>query len=252
MIDAISRILAGNKPSIYLYGSLTLNDFRLGWSDIDIIVLTEKRISADQAQNLVSLRQKMLETEPANTYYRSFEGAMLTLSAFALKKPDCVVYWGTSGQRITNEYALDSFSLTELLQNGKLLHGKDIRNQLTLPTYADLYKDVAKHFNAIRRFAQTTDRSIYSFGWLLDICRGIYTLRTGAVTSKTKAGEWALKNNLCPVPTALKTALKVRKNPLAYRSKTAIWDYAETLAPHVQSFADVLEKELQDNLYKLQ
>lgn len=229
-----------------------LNDFRPGWSDIDILVLTEKQISSVQAQQLVFLRQKLLETEPDNMYYRSFEGAMLTFAAFASKKSDYVVYWGTSGQRITNEYALDSFSLTELLQNGKLLYGKDIRNQLTPPTYADLFKDVEKHCNAIRRFAQTTDRSVYSFGWLLDIARGIYTLRTGAVTSKTKAAQWALKNNLCPVPDALKTALKVRKKPLAYRNDTAIWDYAETLAPNIQSFANVLEKELKDNSYKLQ
>ncbi len=244
MTSAIGKALADNQPSIYLYGSSVLNDFRLGWSDIDILVLTQRRISQPQAQELVMLRQKLLENEAGNPYYRSFEGGMLTLSAFISKESDCVVYWGTSGQRITDIYQFDSFCMTELLQNGQLLYGIDVRNQLKPPKYADLYHDVKKHYESIRKYAQTTNRSFYSFGWLLDIARGIYTLRNGTVTSKTDAAQWVLGNNLCPVTDALKVALKVRKNPMAYRNDSEIFHYAETLGPEIQRFADVLEKEL--------
>ena len=86
MASAISKILTDNQPSIYLYGSVVLDDFRLGWSDIDILVLTQKRISPQQAKELVMLRQKLLENEPNNPYYRLFEGGMLTLSAFLSKE----------------------------------------------------------------------------------------------------------------------------------------------------------------------
>lgn len=244
MVSAIVKILADNQPSIYLYGSSTLNDFRFGWSDIDILVLTQKRISQIQAQELVTLRQKLLEKEPENSYYRLFEGGMLTLSAFCSKEADCVVYWGTSGQRITNAYFFDSFCMTELLQNGQLLYGLEIRNQLVLPEYADLYTDVKKHYKSIRQYAQTTNRSFYSFGWLFDIARGIYTLRSKTVVSKTEAAQWVLDNNLCPVPNALKIALKVRKKPMAYINDSEIFNYAETLGPKIQRFADVLEEEL--------
>ena len=51
-------------PSIYLYGSVASDDFRPGWSDIDILVLTEKQITEEQAETLVSLRQTMLAAEP--------------------------------------------------------------------------------------------------------------------------------------------------------------------------------------------
>ena len=244
MTSAISKILADNQPSIYLYGSSVLDDFRLGWSDIDILVLTQKRISQPQAQELVMLRQKLLENETDNPYYRSFEGGMLTLSAFLSKESDCVVYWGTTGQRITDRYLFDSFCLAELLQSGRLLYGTELRNRLAMPVYADFYVDVKKHYESIRQCAQTTNRSFYSFGWLLDIARGIYTLRNGTVASKTDAAQWALDTNLCPDPGALEIALKVRKNPIAYRNDPEILDYAETLGPEIQRFADVLEKEL--------
>ena len=244
MTAAICEILAENSPSIYLYGSCVLDDFRFGWSDIDLLVLTQERISPPQAQALVTLRQKLSEREMDNPYYRFFEGGMLTLQAFLSGTPDCVVYWGTSGQRITDTYLFDSFCMAELLQSGRLVSGTELCGPWKMPAYANFYGDVQKHYAGIRRCAQTTDGSLYSFGWLLDIARGIYTLRYGAVTSKTAAAQWALEHNLCPVPDALEAALRVRKDPMAYRDDLQMQRYAGTLGPDIQRFADVLEQEL--------
>lgn len=244
MVREISGILSDCEPSIYMYGSSALNEFQLGWSDIDILVLTERKIAEKQAQILVRLRQAMLEKEPGNPYYRCFEGGMLTLDAFLHKGTDRVVYWGTSGERITDSYLFDSFCMTELIESGVLLFGKDIRPQLKVPTFDDLYADVRHHYETIRKYARKTGRSFYSFGWMLDIARCIYTLHTGRIIAKTEAGEWALENNLCLDPDVLEIALKVRRNPLAYKDNQHIFDYAETLAEPIQRFADVLEKEL--------
>lgn len=244
-VQEISSILADRNPSIYMYGSAALNDFRLGWSDIDILVLTEQQIAETQAKLLVRLRQTMLEREPDNPYYRSFEGGMLSLNAFLSKKPDRVVYWGTSGERITDSYMFDSFGMAELIESSIHLYGKDIRKELKYPDFHELYADVKRHCETIRKYAQTTGRSYYSFGWMLDIARCIYTLRTGKIIAKTEAAKWALANHLCPDPCALSTALKVRENPLKYRDDKETFDYAETLDEPIQRFADVLEEELQ-------
>ena len=244
MVREISSILQGNEPSIYLYGSSVLNDFRLGWSDIDILVLTDKQITEEQAKKLVGLRQVMLEKELGSLYYRSFEGGMLTLDAFLTGKADRVVYWGTSNENITDHYVLDSFCMTELIESSVLLYGNDIRTQLKTPGFSELYADVKHHYKTIRKFAQKTGRSIYSFGWILDIARCIYTLRTGKIVAKTDAGQWALENGLCPIPDVLKAALKVRKAPLMFYKNELTLDYAQTLGEPIQKFADVLEKEL--------
>lgn len=244
MVLEISHILADCDPTIYLYGSSALNDFRLGWSDIDILVLTQKQISESQANLLVNLRQTMLTNEPDNPYYHSFEGGMLTISAFLANADDRVVYWGTNGERITDRYSLDSFGKAELIENSIFLHGKDIRKELKYPDLHELYADVNRHYKTIIKYAQSTGKNFYSFGWLLDISRCIYTLRTGRIISKTKAVEWALQNNLCPNVHALTTALNVRRSPLKYQDDKDTFDYTETLGEPVQRFADVLEKEL--------
>jgi len=63
--------------ALYLYGSVAIDDFKQGWSDIDIIVLTQKEISQPQAEILVELRQTMLERFPNNPYFRQFEGRVV-------------------------------------------------------------------------------------------------------------------------------------------------------------------------------
>ena len=107
MADEIVTILADNKTTIYLYGSVALDDFKLGWSDIDILVLTEYEITEQQSEELVGLRQSLLERYPGNMYFRLFEGGMLSAEAFFLNENDRTVYWGTSGQRITDSFILE-------------------------------------------------------------------------------------------------------------------------------------------------
>ena len=66
MAAQIAERLEGCRPSIYLYGSAAMGDFRPGWSDLDILVLTRETITPEQAGRLLFLRQEMLEKEPEN------------------------------------------------------------------------------------------------------------------------------------------------------------------------------------------
>lgn len=251
MTKRIAAILAENAPSILLYGSVPLDDFRPGWSDIDLMVLTRQAISPAQAAELVTLRQTLAAEHPENPFFRCFEGGMLCLEGFLSGQEDTVVYWGTSGQRVDTRYRCDSFSMLELCQHSRLLWGEDIRPQLPAPSREDLVAGVAAHLATIRRHAQKTSASLYSFGWLLDIARCLYTLRTGSIAAKTQAGQWALEQHLCPIPDALKTALSARQDPAAALDDPQLMALAGSLGPDIQRFADVLEAELRRNMIDL-
>src|SRR3972149_1881626 len=112
MVNRMATILSGNNPSIYLFGSVVLDDFRLGWSDIDIICLAEEVLSEEQAQ---------------------------------------------------------------------VLFGRDFKDKISYPTENEIKSAVENHYQVIRRYARKTNRSVTSAGWLFDIARCLYTLRTGAI-----------------------------------------------------------------------
>ena len=245
MKNSIVSILNENVLAIYLYGSVPFDDFKLGWSDIDILCITKQPITDYQAEQLVNLRQTLLEEEQENKYFRSFEGAIVSLLELQNNDYKKVVYWGTSGQRITSNYYFDVFSQYELIKFGLLLYGTDIRSTLQMPLYSQLREEVIKHYNVIRKYAIKTDESLYSCGWLLDIARGIYTLRTGEIIAKTKAGEWALTESICPVEEHLIKTLEIRNNPLRYKNKEDIKRWLTSLGPIIQQFADVLEDEIE-------
>lgn len=244
MKNRIKSILLNNKPSIYLHGSIVFEDFKLGWSDIDILCLTKTKTSKEQARQLVNLRQELSAEYENNLYFRLFEGGFLSLEGFINNISDTVVYWGTSGERITDKYDFDTFSMMGLIENGHLLYGNEIRDKLNYPTKEDIIKAVINHYNTIRKYAAKTERNIYSAGWLLDIARCIYTLRTGKIISKTKAGEWALNNNLIADTYIMEKVISIRKEPERYKDNDETLKWLENLGEYVQKFADVLEKEI--------
>lgn len=245
MVDAICQILKGDVICIYLFGSAVMDDFRPGWSDIDFVCLTAHEITDAQAQQLLPLRQTLLQEDPSNPFFRSFEGIITSLGEFQHQAFSKVVYWGTSGQRIRGAYEFDVFSQYSLIQYGRLLYGTDIRATFSLPTYADLVEGVRAHYHTIRDHAQTTGPSLYSCGWLLDIARCIYTLKTGDIISKTDAGQWALEQGLCPDPNHLRRTLEIRRVPYQHQGDEEIRAWLSTLGPTVQRFADALQLQLE-------
>ena len=117
-----------NDCSIYLYGSVTLDDFREGWSDIDIIALTGHKMSDDEESTLVYLRQKMMKDNPI---YRSFEGVILPLADLISETPSRAVYWGTRGQKITNAFTAAPFLMKQLTTT--LYHPTSTASEITPP-----------------------------------------------------------------------------------------------------------------------
>ncbi len=246
MTQAIAGILADNKPTLYLFGSVVLGDFKLGWSDIDIACFTETPLSQAQADELVMLRQTLLTQEPGNPYYRSFEGIITTWRTVAEHAKETVVYWGTSGQRLMNAFEIDAFSLINIIKYGVLLHGEDHRERLPFPTQDQMNAALTHEYDTIRKYAAQTGASLYSAGWILDIARCLYTAKTQDILAKTKAGQWALDNGLVPEPEIMEKVLDIRKHPLLHAQNEETKNWMCSLGPHIQRFADILFLALQE------
>jgi hypothetical protein len=238
MAVSIQRILADAQPSIYLYGSVTAEDYQHGWSDVDLLVLTRDVITVPQADALVHLRQVLSARDPDTPHYRLFEGGMLDLGSFLTGEETRAVYWGTTGERIKTRHDFSAFDRLSLLQSGRLLLGRDVRRHIELPDYGEAVAAVSAHLQTIREHGRGA-RSIYAYGWLLDIARCMYVLVNGRPSTKTAAAQWALDERVCPCPAELSMALTVRRNPELIRDESVL-DYAEGLTKAIREFADML------------
>ena len=231
-----------NDCSIYLYGSVTLDDFREGWSDIDIIALTGHKMSDDEENTLVYLRQKMMKDNPI---YRSFEGVILPLADLISETPSRAVYWGTSGQRITDDFTADLFLMKQLTTSAKLLIGNDIRAGLREPSYDELVAAISAHLDCVRNHASATGHPLYSYGWLLADLPAAYGPSAPEKSSqKPKPENGHSKTTSAPTKQPYRYALRARKAPLAAKNAPGLMQVAGMIAPAIQTYADVLEAEL--------
>ncbi len=244
MTNEIIFVMGGKVTGVWLYGSVVLDDFRLGWSDIDLIALTEETVTAEQAERLLTLQQEMLKKEPGDPYTRSFEGVITGLDEYRGRAFRRAVCWGTSGQRVTDRYAPDPFAEYELARYGRSVYG-GAPWPLPAPGWDEMVRAVRDHCDSIRKYAVRTGETLYSCGWLLDIARCVYTLRYHDVIAKTRAGEWALAERVFPDEASLRRAVEIRKQPLNYRDREDVKRWLCGLGPVVQRYADVLENELQ-------
>lgn len=242
-INQLKAILSDDLLSVYLYGSCVMDDFQPGWSDIDVLVFTKSPISPAHAESLLHLRQSLMKAHQ-NPLFRAIEGAVLPFQKYQSPSGCAVVYWGTSGERITNHYDLDPFSRYSVCHFGQCLYGRNLAGTFPCPDFSALQDAVAFHLETIRTYAAQTDESLYSCGWMLDIARCLYTLRHQSIISKTKAGFWALEQHLCPNPAVMEQTLAVRQNALKRKNDPDTIAWLKTLGPFVQRFADVLESEL--------
>lgn len=242
MAVSLQRILQEAEPSIYLYGSVTAEDYCPGWSDIDLLVLTQSPITAQQANALLYLRQTLSGRDPDTPHYRLFEGGMIDLGSFLTGESTRAIYWGTTGERIREGHVLTAFDRASLKQTGQLLLGRDVRRHIDMPDHPEIVQAIRTHLAGIRAHGRGK-RSLYAYGWLLDIARGLYTLVNGRLTTKTAAAQWALDERLCPCPGELSMALALRRNP-AMCGDEQILNLALMITDEIQAFADVLEAAL--------
>ena len=81
MTNEIVTVLADNKPTIYLFGSVALDDFQLGWVILTSLFLLIANHGNNRRKHWWGLRRALLERIDSS-YFLLFEGGMLSADAF--------------------------------------------------------------------------------------------------------------------------------------------------------------------------
>lgn len=198
----IKSVLEGNLEGLYLKGSLALGDFNAETSDVDLLVITKERVTDEDFTKLAEMHSQIQKT--ANRYANEVEPAYVPLHDIqnfsprheypALERgPDERLKWKSLGAN----WILEFWTVRE---RGITLYGPDPKTLIPpIPKeemvvaarqvlqedwleWVDTWANPEWHTHAgeMRYVVET-------------MCRALYIVAHGELSSKPKAVRWALE-----------------------------------------------------------
>ena len=191
----IRGILADNLVGVYLAGSLSYGDFSPGRSDIDLITLLTKPASPTEIAALNALHE---QTRHEHAYWgRHVECSYVPIEMLASTLPprnprpyhgEDVLY---PAAPYGNEWIINNYLLRE---HGIALYGPDPRALIPeidiQHVQAACIRDLFTEWEPKITDPTWLDNSHYQSYLVLNLCRILYTVLTGATGTKSIAALW--------------------------------------------------------------
>ncbi|HCJ1159129.1 TPA: GNAT family N-acetyltransferase [Legionella pneumophila] len=193
----IQSILANEFVGMYIGGSLASDSFNSETSDIDCYIITSKMLS----ENMIGKIEEM-----HNQFYSSKLKYAKKIEASYVPQKDLVdfdpqgmrpyfnedrYYLGHYG----NNYLIELFVLRE---KGISIAGPDIKCLIqeisNQSLKAAIQKNLHEYWESNLIDFSKFKRSDYQVFTILTMCRTLYSLETGKITSKIEAAQWAMQH----------------------------------------------------------
>ena len=198
-LTGVQRSLGTNLTGVYLRGSLAMGDVLVS-SDIDLLVATERPLLEREVDALFAFHAELATL--AHPYATRIETAYIDRAALRIYESGLhhltlgqgeELKWSEHGRH----WVLERWTLRE---HGVALLGPDIKH-LIAPVPADDLRDAVRtRLNDWVEWANTPDDPDWRLpdhhkAYVVEtMCRALYTLERGAMTTKPKAVQWALEN----------------------------------------------------------
>ena len=205
---------------MYFDGSVALGDFDPDRSDIDLVAVTEHRLSDSATAGLAALHEALARSSPTwgeeiEVFYVSKHD--LDQHAVENRNVHSYVERGTGGLLRTRPFGLGwPVHLRVLSQHGITITGPDIRGLVVpVPDEALRHFAVLAAENRLRLYRK--DQALLArpgaraFA-VLTACRMLHTFRTGNVVPKMEAARSALQSIDPQLANVIRTAMGWRKD----------------------------------------
>ena len=192
----VGQKLPGLMNAFYLEGSIALGGFNERFSDIDFIATLQRRLTPAEIETLRGIHQQIEKSHPR----WKMSGSYLPADFFA--RPNDAepnLHYHDGRLRQDAHFVLNSVEGWILKNHGVTLFGPSAQ---TLPIAIDwqqLIREMRENLNTYwRKWTRQPDRFVvllsdWGVQWaVLGVLRQFYSFREDSITTKTKAGEYAL------------------------------------------------------------
>jgi hypothetical protein len=194
----IHAILGTQFVGMYLLGSLALGDFHPKTSDLDLLIVTTAALADETVAALRELHQRFDRT--TSPWARHIDAVYLPQAALQERVPSAdrfpTLEWPglLALEPLEPGWPIQRYTLRE---HGVVVSGPDPRSLLD-PLHPDELRQAS--MGIVEEWQERAQRDPSWVAWLqarsnhafvaLTLCRLLYTLHTGSVTSKPAAARW--------------------------------------------------------------
>lgn len=205
LLGGVRDALGDNIVGVYLTGSLALGGFVPETSDVDILVATERPISEAELETLAAFHESL--PAEGNRFGRAYEVYYIdrkTLRRYVPGSRHVKLGVGEEfGWKLHRANWL--FERWTLREHGIVVRGPDPQTLID-PVTADELRDAARSELQIRIFdwprewkdgedpAPWISRRAFQAFEIETVCRALYTIARGELSTKRAAVEWALRD----------------------------------------------------------
>lgn len=202
-LEVVDALAPGVVEGLYLHGSVALDDFRAAVSDIDFVAVVSAPLGPAGIEALRRAHQRLRRHRPRPL----FEGTYVTWDDLArdpeLSQPGPHTHYrgfGASGRAHRNPITWHTLASAGVVCRGPSLASVRVWTDPVrlaswtrgnLDTYWGTWQARGNRFFSVHGLATMTSQAV-TWG-VLGVVRLHYTLATGQITSKEKAGLYALE-----------------------------------------------------------
>jgi hypothetical protein len=196
LLARIYTILTNEFIGMYVGGSLAGDSFNYETSDIDCYIVTTESLSPKILNQIEEMHKQVYASK--RPYAKKLEASYIPRTDLLDFNPMATRPYFNEGQYYLGQYGNNySIELYVLRENGITLAGPDIKDLINPISIQTLQSAIQKNLNEYWSISLTDvkkfKRSDYQVFAILTMCRTLYSLATGKITSKIEAAGWAIK-----------------------------------------------------------
>lgn len=194
-VTKVRGLLGDNIVGIYLFGSLSYDDFNPDRSDIDLSIVVKIPLTPDEGEQIKNLHLELERKHPSWKERVESSYTPITLFDNTLPPKQPRPYYGAGtfyfeapygNEWLINNYLLYHKSIT--------LYGKNFREIVKPIDIRDVKKasvnDLFKEWEPKINDKEWLNNSHYQSYLVLNLCRILYTVLQNSVGSKTASASW--------------------------------------------------------------
>jgi len=196
LLTQVQSILKDKFVGMYIGGSLASDSFHFEKSDIDCYIITTSKLSKSMIKNIEEMHTQFYSSK--FKYAKKIEASYIPQNDLLYFNPSGMRPYFNEGHYYLGEYGNNYIiELYVLRENGISILGPDIKRLIKEISTQDLIlaikKNLHEYWEATLSDFSKFRRSDYQVFAILTMCRTLYSLETGTITSKMEAAHWAIQ-----------------------------------------------------------